>query len=626
MAELTPEFIADEMEAIVAECQGKKKLKPGDLNKEMKAKFGPEANRQVCKKAIRLLIESGRCVYTYFGGSFIEMPHEEGAAMGDGGSAEEAKPAPAPTAAPAAVAPRPKLGGKKKKKKGLAGRLGRTSSGKASTPLRPQPVPKIAPCSQGCPQNNDVRAFLTSIAQTVKMDRSYDESFELAWDILTETNPFPAICGRVCSHTCEAKCNRKEKDNPVAINNVERYIGDFGIEKGLKFKGVENSKDKKVAVVGAGPQGLAAAFHLTKKGYGVTLFEALKNPGGVLYYDIPARRLPRKVAVAEMQKIFDLGVTFKAGCSVGNDTSLEDLKSEFDSVFIAAGPKSKLKEGIPGEGTKSGVYTSLGFFNAVNSGEKLELAGDVVIAGAGDAAVESAIMAKRLGNNVTVLAKFAKDNMLAEADLIAEAEKEGVSFIFESTLFEIHEADNKVSAIKYKADGGTKEMAAGTIIYAVTLEEKEMMVPADSLATSKEWLKIVGELGRGRTAAINLDCELQGNEKPGKPTDPIVKPDNMKLGHYPEAPRNEEIVIETLDQLKERVEAAATLSASATRDEAASCMSCGFCFDCEKCWSFCQAGAVAKGEKGQIYTYKHELCTGCKKCAEECPCGFLDMV
>ncbi|MDI6715372.1 MAG: FAD-dependent oxidoreductase, partial [Actinomycetota bacterium] len=159
--------------------------------------------------------------------------------------------------------------------------------------LRPKYVEKTPPCKNACPSSNNIRSFLTSIAQTSYFGRSDDQSYEQAWRILTDTNPLPAILGRVCPHFCEGECNRKAKDEAVSINQVERFLGDYAIKNNLQHeKIVEESRSEKVAVVGSGPAGLSCAFQLARRGYPVTIFEAFEKSGGMLRYGIPSYRLP----------------------------------------------------------------------------------------------------------------------------------------------------------------------------------------------------------------------------------------------------------------------------------------------------------------------------------------------
>jgi NADPH-dependent glutamate synthase beta chain and related oxidoreductases len=217
-----------------------------------------------------------------------------------------------------------------------------------TSPLRPAYVLKTPPCKNACPNETDIREILTTISWTEDLNKSYDESFARAWEILTEKNPLPSVCGRVCPHPCEGDCNRGHKDGAVGINSIERFLGDYALEKGFKFKKIsEESYPQKIAVVGSGPAGLSCAYQLARRGYSVTVYEALSKPGGMLRYGIPNYRLPEEILDKEISRIQELGVEIRCGQRVGTDLSYDALQSKYDAIFVAIGAHKGKLLGIP---------------------------------------------------------------------------------------------------------------------------------------------------------------------------------------------------------------------------------------------------------------------------------------
>ena len=554
---------------------------------------------------------------------------------------------------------------KKKKGKGLAesGALARSSAGRQTSSLRPKPTTKLPPCTGGCPQGIDIRSVLTTIAFGEKYGKTRDESYEEAWNIFTDKNPLPAVIGRVCPHPCEVNCNRKDKDKPLAINNVERFIGDFGIKNNLAHKPAEEKFDEKVAVIGAGPAGLGCAFHLAKLGYSVTIYEAFSKAGGMLYYGIPEYRLPREVLDAEIQKILDMGVELKTNCNIGNDITLDELKKENKAIFVSIGAHKGLKLRVEGEDAE-GVYTGVEFLNRINSGEKIELGKNVVVVGGGDTAIDAARISVRMGAKVTLLYRRTKAEMPAIDEEIDETEIEGIDIQYLATPIEILKSGEKLRAIKairmelgepddsgrrrpVPIEGSEFEIEMDTLIPAIS-QEPDFNGMEILKAGPKDWIKtderfkvdgtiyaggdvlnlglVTDAIGHGRAAAETIHRDFRGIPHPEHEEMPGITSDKMRLEHYEAGERHEEKHL-SLDERFEtfNIEIAQTITEDDVLAEATRCMSCGYCFDCGKCWEFCQDGAIAKNEPGEIYTYKDNLCTGCKKCAEECPCGFLEM-
>ncbi len=213
------------------------------------------------------------------------------------------------------------------------------SAGAEVSSRRPAYAPKTPPCMHSCPSGTDVRGWLVAVAQHKEYGRTPAQAFESAWRTILEHNPFPAVCGRVCQHGCELNCNRKAKDGPVAINLLERFIGDFAIAQGLRVEPPETRQaaGARIAVVGAGPAGLSAAYHLARKGYAVTIIEAAPQPGGMMRYRIPRSVIPAEILDAEINNILRQGIELRTNCVVGRDISVEQLRRDYGAVWKTSG-------------------------------------------------------------------------------------------------------------------------------------------------------------------------------------------------------------------------------------------------------------------------------------------------
>jgi NADPH-dependent glutamate synthase beta subunit-like oxidoreductase len=537
------------------------------------------------------------------------------------------------------------------------------AAGSEISSLRPRYAEKTAPCMGTCPSGTDIRGLLTTIAQAEAYGRTNEQAFEIAWRLVTEKNPFPASCGRVCPHPCEGACNRSEKEGPVAINAIERFIGDFAIDKGLKpEKLTDDTFPEKVAVVGAGPAGLSCAYQLARRGYSVTVFEAFSQPGGMLRYGIPAYRLPRQVLDAEIQRILDLGVDLQCNFVVGKDRSVEDLRKEYQAIFVGIGAHKGIKLRVPGEDAPN-VFSGTGFLNRVNSGENVQVGGRVIVIGGGDTAIDAARVSKRLGADVTLLYRRTRAEMPAIAPEVEGALEEGVNIEFLAAPVEILVKDGVAVGMKcirmelgepdasgrrrpVPQPGSEFDVEATAIVAAISqepafdgfesLRDGKSWIAVDEWGTTKEEGVFSGgddvELGlatiaisQGRFAAEAIDARFRGNtlEKHEKPTP--IKTDRMKIAWYKEAFRNERAHL-PMEQRTMETEIELGLSDQQAMDEAKRCMSCGQCMDCETCWMYCTNSCFVKLPKGEHYKVKLEVCNGCKKCAEECPCGYIEMV
>jgi NADPH-dependent glutamate synthase beta subunit-like oxidoreductase len=553
---------------------------------------------------------------------------------------------------------------KKKKKKSFGARGGGAS--RDQSPLRPKHVEKRPPCTDTCPSGNKIRKFLTTIAQADRLGKTADQAFEEAFHVYTDTSPFPSVCGRVCPAPCETGCNRRDLEGAVNINKVERAIGDFGIEKQLPLKKLtEERKSEKVAVVGGGPSGLSCAYQLARRGYGVKVFEALDKPGGMLRWGIPGYRLTDEVLDAEIQRILDVGVELQCGAKIGKEVSVEDLKQGYDAVYVALGAQQGVTLGVDGEDSPN-VFSGVDFLSRFHHGEQLDLGPDVVviIIGGGDTAIDAARICKRLGANVTILYRRTRKEMPAIDEEVDEAINEGIIIEFlaapigfrkegdlvvamRAIRMELGEPDSSGRRRPVPIEGSEFEIPATAVISAVS--QAPDFTGFESLIEGKDWVKVDDEgatkvdgiwaggdvvaldlvttaVGHGRRAAEAIVRKFTGAPAEVDKRE-VIRSDRMLLDHYDKKDRIEPTTLavdERMDSVEKEVNLG--LSQQETTAESERCMSCGYCMDCEKCWMYCQDQAIEKPlEKGVLYPFKLTNCTGCKKCAEICPCGFIEM-
>jgi NADPH-dependent glutamate synthase beta subunit-like oxidoreductase len=449
---------------------------------------------------------------------------------------------------------------------------------------------------------------------------------------------------------------------------VERFIGDFGIKNNLKHeKLTDEVRKEKVAVVGSGPAGLSCAFQLARRGYPVTIFEAFDKTGGMLRYGIPSYRLPEDILDAEVEAIKALGVDIKLNTKIGETISFDDVKKDYDAVYLAIGAHDGWNLGIPGE-DGPGIMNAVEFLNKVNADADIAVGKKVLVIGGGNSAVDAARVSWRKGADVQIVYRRTREEMPAEVEEIEDTLAEGIHIEFLAAPVEIVRDDDKVTGLKCvrmelgepDASGRRRPVPVEGSEFVI---EADMIIPAigqgpnfvgidqfndngwitadDSGATGTEGVYAGGDvtnklgtvteaIGLGRKAAESIDAYIKGEELPKEYPAPVVKHAKMALNYYVPADRVEKEHISVDNRKGNFNEVISTLSDEKIIEESKRCMSCGMCFDCGNCYQFCSYSAVKKVkekvEVGDRYEFKLEFCVGCKKCAEECPCNYIDMI
>jgi len=468
-----------------------------------------------------------------------------------------------------------------------------------------------------CPQGQDIRKLTDLIGRAGRGEKDPAEAFEEAWRLVVERNPLPAVCARVCPHDCEGACNRSEHDCGVAINSIERFVGDWALEKGMTHRKLTSEKQaEKVAIIGSGPAGISCAYQLARRGYQVTIFEAFPKSGGMLRYGIPAFRLPREVLDAEIQKILDLGIELRTNVAVGQDVTLEQLKQEYDSVFLGIGAQKSSKLGIAGEDQK-GIYTGIEFLRAVNSGKTVEVGKKAIIVGGGNTAIDAARVARRLGAEVTILYRRTRAEMPAYEEEIVAAEEEGIELLFLASPDSIQSGNGSITGLicqrmqlgepdesgrrrPMPIPGDTFSLAADTLIIAVSQQVEwagleHLRDKAEINTDQKKGISFrdeviaggdVEEIGivakalvEGRYAAEVMHARFRGLEPPPKPDLEVIGKERLNLGVIEKKDRPRQPHKSAAERLAEPwKEATTAISAEQAMSEAERCIHCGDTF------------------------------------------------
>jgi NADPH-dependent glutamate synthase beta subunit-like oxidoreductase len=513
---------------------------------------------------------------------------------------------------------------------------------------RPVYVDLLPPCNAGCPAGENIQAWLAHVEAG---------HYEQAWRALVADNPLPAIHGRVCYHPCESGCNRAELDSAVSIHAVERFLGDLAVERGWALPPPPARSGKRVLVIGAGPSGLSAAYHLARLGHEVEIRDAGSEPGGMMRYGIPAYRLPREVLGSELQRIEALGVRIIGGHRV-EDLAAERREGGFDAVFVAVGAHLSKRVDIPARDAGR-IIDALSFLRSVASGERPAIGRRVAVYGGGNTAMDAARSARRLGaDDALIVYRRTRAQMPAHEEEAEDAEGEGVRINWLQTITAFDGPTLTVEAMELdengipRPTGRFEDLAADTVILALGQEADTAflravpgveftpdgtVVVSSSMMTGCPGVFAGGDMvpaertvtvgvGHGKKAARHIDTWLRGVTAPLAPKHEAATFDLLHLWYFGDVARRRQPELAPDERVADFTEVIGGLSVEEASYEAGRCLSCGNCFECDGCLGACPEDAVIKLGTGHRYRFDYDRCTGCGACFEQCPVHAIEMV
>ena len=521
----------------------------------------------------------------------------------------------------------------------------RTGSWRTSRPVY---VDRLPPCNHACPAGENIQQWLY---------HAESGDYEAAWRSLTENNPLPAIMGRVCYHPCEGACNRGKLDEAVGINSVERFLGDEALKRGWKFAPPAAPSGKRVLVVGAGPSGLSAAYHLRRLGHAVKIVEAGPLAGGMMRFGIPKYRLPRDVLDGEVARILDMGVELELNRKV-TDIRGTMRDEGFDAAFLAVGAHIAKRAYIPA-GEAARMLDAVSVLRDMEGEDKPMLGRRVVVYGGGNTALDVARTAKRLGATEAIIVyRRTREKMPAHDFEVEEALQEGVLIKWLSTIknmgdegtltvekmqldakgfpqptgeFETLEADSLVLALGQDVDLSLLDNVPGLVIKdGVVQVGADMMTGYPGLFAGGDMVPsertVTVAVGHGKKAARHIDGWLRGARYAPPPKHEVATFEHLNAWYYADAPKTVRPVLDLVRRKSTFDEVVSGLDETNALFEARRCLSCGNCFECDNCYGVCPDNAVIKLGPGKRFEFNYDYCKGCGICVAECPCGAIRMV
>jgi 2-oxoacid:acceptor oxidoreductase delta subunit (pyruvate/2-ketoisovalerate family) len=513
---------------------------------------------------------------------------------------------------------------------------------------RPLYLDRLPPCNHACPAGENVQGWLY---------HAESGDYELAWRKLVEDNPLPAIMGRVCYHPCESACNRGKLDESVGINSVERFLGDEALRKGWAFERPAQESGKRVLVVGAGPSGLSAAYHLRRLGHAVTIAEAGPYAGGMMRFGIPKYRLPREVLDGEVARIVAMGVKLELGRKV-SDLLYTMKEGAYDAAFLAVGAHLAKRAYIPA-GEAAHILDAVQVLRSMEGEERPMLGRRVVVYGGGNTALDVARTAKRLGATEAIIVyRRTRAKMPAHDAEVEEALEEGVLFKWLSTIRNMSD-EGTLTVEKMALDakgfpqptGEIETLASDSLVLALGqdvdlsmldgipgLAMKDGTVAVDaSMMTGRAGIFAGGDMvpsertvtvavGHGKKAARHVDAWLRGTTHVPAPKHELASFEMLNPWYYSDAPKTVRPTLDLARRTSTFDEVVHGLDEGNALYEARRCLSCGNCFECDNCYGVCPDNAVIKLGAGKRFAFNYDYCKGCGICVSECPCGAITMV
>lgn len=512
--------------------------------------------------------------------------------------------------------------------------------------LKPVYTSRLPPCNAKCPAGEQCQAWLY---------HAESGNYRAAWLQIVQDNPFPACMGRVCYHTCESACNRAVVDESVGINAVERFLGDFALKNQWQFEKPKEQTGKSVLIVGSGPAGLSAAYHLARLGHRVHVVESSRQAGGMMRYGIPKYRLPREILDQEIARIEALGVEIECNRTI-TDLAQTMQEGQYDAVFLGVGASIGRRAYIP-SGDAVHMMDAVSVLRSMEGRTPAMLGRRVAVYGAGNTAMDVARSVRRMGAEPIIIYRRTQEKAPAHAFEIEEAIEEGVKMKWLSTIAEAQAGTIKIEKMKLdetgypQPTGEFERISADSLVLALGQETnltflnklENIRIQKGSVCVDQYFMtgypgvfaggdmidgdrNVTVAIGHGKKAAKAMHAWLMGLPMPREDQRPIATARRLNTWYYADAPKQVRSQLDLVRRQTTFDEVVQGLSEDNALFEARRCMSCGNCFECDNCYGVCPDNAVIKLGPGKKFAINYEYCKGCGICAQECPCGAIDMV